>query len=166
MFRGLRIRWVRFCVNKLYAGTNVKHFEKKRKLLISIGYTIGEGTKIVGPIDCTGVLTIGNNCWIGKNFVVHGNGKVIIGDNCDVAPDVTILTGGHEIGNEERRAGHGYIKDVNIGAGCWICSRSTILAGVTVGQGVVIGACACVNKDVDNNTMVCGVPAKLIKRLD
>ena len=63
---GLRWYWNLYLVNKIYVG--VKAFEKKRKLLNAIGYEIGEGTKIVGPIECTGKLKIGKNCWIGKNL--------------------------------------------------------------------------------------------------
>ena len=74
--KGLKRRYNLFLVNKRYCGA--KDFEKKRKLLNAIGYEIGEGTKIVGPIECYGKLKIGENCWIGKNFKVNGNGAVEI----------------------------------------------------------------------------------------
>ena len=64
-----------------------------------LGHEIGEGTKIVGPIYCTGKIIIGKDCWIGKNLIINGNGSVRIGDNCDVAPEVSFQTGGHEIGS-------------------------------------------------------------------
>ena len=84
-----------------------RKYEKKRKLLISLGFEIGEQTKIVGPIFCAGELKVGKNCWIGKNFNVNGNGKVFIGDNCDIGPEVIFQTGGHAIGPAIRRAGAG-----------------------------------------------------------
>lgn len=90
--RRIHKKWVLFLVNKIYKGTT--KFKRKRKLLNSIGYQIGEGSKIVGPIEVTGKLIVGENCWIGKNFKVNGNGTVTIGDNCDIAPEVTFQTGG------------------------------------------------------------------------
>ncbi len=165
-FRGLKIKWINFKINKLYAGTKTKHFEKKRKLLNALGHSIGEGTKVVGPVFCTGTLIVGENCWIGKSLVIDGNGTVRIGNNCDVAPEVAFQTGGHVIGGCERRAGEGITKDIEIGNGCWIGARSTILGGVTVADGCVVAACACVNKNTQANTLVGGVPAKEIKKLN
>ena len=152
-----------YLVNKRYKGT--KHFEKKRKLLNKIGFQIGEGTKIVGPIECTGKLIIGKGCWIGKNFKVNGNGLVIIGDNCDIAPEVTFQTGTHEIGDENRRAGIGKSCRQIVGNGTWIGVRATIINNTRIGNGCVIGACALVNKNVSDNTIVGGVPAREIKKL-
>lgn len=166
MFRGLKHRWVNFCVNKLYAGTKEKYFEKKRKLLNSIGHKIGEGTKIVGPVFCTGKLIVGKNCWIGRGFTVDGNGLVVIGDNCDIAPEVSFQTGGHKISNSERRAGEGYNMNIEVGRGCWICARATILGGVTIFDGCVIASCACVNKSVRENMLVGGVPARELRILE
>lgn len=162
-FLGIKRKIAAFGVNHLFVG--VKHFEKKRHLLNWIGCKIGEGTKIVGPITCTADLEIGRNCWIGKNFIINGNGFVKIGDNCDIAPEVIIQTGGHEIGTPERRAGKGIRFSVTVGDGCWIGARSTLLGGVSIGDGCVVAACACVAKTVEDNTMVGGVPARVIKNL-
>lgn len=115
--KGLWHRVALFGVNKIYAGTNHKHFEIKRRLLNSIGFEIGSGTKVVGPIECTGKLKVGNNCWIGKNLKVNGNGSVVIGSNCDIAPEVTFQTGGHEIGDATRRAGKGIVCSQHVGNG-------------------------------------------------
>lgn len=153
-------------VNHIYAGdSKAKYFEKKRRLLIAAGVEIGEGTKVVGPIYPHGNLIIGKNCWIGKNLVVNGIGTVVIGDNCDIAPEVTFQTGGHEIGSEERRAGTGIIFNQSVGSGSWIGGRVTILNNSTIGKSCVVAGCACVVKSVPDNTVVGGVPAKVLKRL-
>ena len=155
---------VMWLVNRVFVGTRC--YEKKRKLLNSIGYTIGEGTRVVGPIFCTGNLVIGKDCWIGKNITVNGNGAVIISDNCDIAPEVTFLTGGHAIGTGERRAGMGESYTVRVEDGCWIGARSTLGKEITIGKGSVVAACACVMKNVGQNTVVGGVPAKVIRDID
>lgn len=164
--KGIRNKIALFLVNKVFVGTTPRHFEIKRHLLNSIGFVIGRGTKIVGPIECTGVLKIGNDCWIGKNLKVNGNGCVSIGDNCDIAPEVTFQTGGHEIGSALRRAGTGIICSQQVGNGVWIGGRSTIIGNTKIGDSSVVAGCACVVKDVDANVLVGGVPARVIRRLD
>lgn len=156
--------WVTFLVNHVYVGTHA--FGRKRKLLRSIGWQIGEGTRIVGPITNTGTVKIGKDCWIGRGFTVEGNGHVIIGDNCDIAPQVTFLTGGHAIGDESRRAGPGEKYTVTVGSGTWIGARSTLGRNITVGESAVIAACACVMKDIPDNVLAGGVPAKVIRKLE
>ena len=153
-----------FLINHVYCGT--RHFEKKRKILNKMGFSIGEGTKVVGPIECTASLTIGKNCWIGKNFYCNGKGSVEIGDNCDIAPEVTFQTGGHEIGPSEHRAGKGLKFTQIVGDGTWIGGRSTILGNTRIGSGVVVAGCACVVRDVPSNVLAGGVPAKIIRVLD
>lgn len=162
--RRIHKKWVLFLVNKIYKGTT--KFKRKRKLLNSIGYQIGEGSKIVGPIEVTGKLIVGENCWIGKNFKVNGNGTVTIGDNCDIAPEVTFQTGGHAIGNCQRRAGKGKIFNQSVGDRTWIGGRVTILNETEIGKSCVIAGCACVIGDVPDNSLVGGVPARLIRVLD
>ena len=134
--------------------------------MIKMGFDIGEGTKIVGPLICTTSLKIGKNCWIGKNFLCNGNGSVIIENNCDIGPEVTFQTGGHEIGSSARRAGEGKIFTQTVKNGTWIGGRSTVLGNTTIGTGCVIAGCACVVRDVPDNTLVGGVPAKVIKSLE
>lgn len=162
--RGLQRKCILFRVNRQLAG--VKAFEKKRKLLNRLEeFSIGEGTKIVGPIESWGKLTVGKDCWIGKNLILNGNGSVTIGDNCDIGPEVTFQTGGHEIGDSTRRAGKGLTHHQIIGNGVWIGGRATVIGSVTVGDSSVIAGCACVTKSVEANTLAGGVPAKVIREL-
>ena len=164
---GIYRAYIMHLVNKRYAGsTNPSKCQKKRKLLIKLGYSIGEGTVVIGPIECTGKLTVGANCWIGKNFMINGNGSVVIGDNCDIGPEVTFQTGGHTIGSAERRAGQGLSFSQVVGDGTWIGGRATIMNNVSIGKGCVIAGCAAVVSDVEDNLLVGGVPAKAIKKLD
>lgn len=155
---------VTFCVNHLLAGTH--SYGLKRRLLRSIGHEIGAGTRIVGPVFCTGSLRIGESCWIGRDLTVNGNGTVEIGDRCDIAPSVMFLTGGHEIGDGQRRAGKGETYSIRVGEGSWIGARATIMKTVTIGPGCVIGACACVGTDIPAHTLAGGVPAKVIRELE
>ena len=111
-------------------------------------------------------MKVGNNSWVGKNLTINGNGVVIIGDNCDIAPEVTFLTGGHQIGTADRRAGKGETYTIEVGDGTWIGARSTISGNIKIGKSCVVAACACVTQDLADSRLVGGVPAKEIRVLD
>lgn len=160
-FHALKRRAVFFLVNRIFVGTRA--YSVKRRLLTSIGISIGQDTRVVGPLYCTGRLTIGQACWVGRGFRVEGNGEVRIGDQCDIAPDVTFYTGGHELGDRTRRAGTGQHCIQTVGDGSWLCARVTVCNTVSIGRGCVIAACACVVSDVADDTMVGGLPAKPIR---
>ena len=76
---------------------------------------------------------------------------------------MAFLTGGHEIGGAERRAGSGLTYSITVGSGTWIGARATIFGNTNIGSGCVIAACACVNKSVVDNTLVGGTPARKIR---
>lgn len=161
--RTLKKTWVMYLVNHVLTGTRC--FSAKARLLRSIGHEIGENTKVVGPLFCTGKLVVGKDCWIGAGLQLHGNGTVFIGDRCDLAPGITFLTGSHELGDHERRAGKGFNGDIHIEAGCWLGGNATILAKTHIGAGSVVAACACVTADISEDTLAGGVPAKKIREL-
>lgn len=153
-------------VNVLFVGTFPRFFIIKKRLLNLIGYNIGNQTKIVGPIYCNANITIGNNCWLGKYLNVLGNGQVIIGDNVDIAPEVKIITGSHDIGKDGRRAGQGKSLKVIIKSGAWIGANVTIVGNCIIGEGSVIGAGSVVVKDVPANCVVVGNPSRIVKELE
>ncbi|MDB8545640.1 transferase [Turicibacter sanguinis] len=163
--QGLKRKVSFFIINHFLVSTNKRVFGVKRYLLNWSGVKIGENSKIVGPIYISGNLNIGNNVWIGANFCVRGNGVVTIEDNCDIAPDVSFVTGSHEIGPKERRAGIGFNKDIKVGSGTWIGAYSKILGGVNIERGCVIAAGSVVNKNVSENLLVGGVPTRIIREL-
>jgi maltose O-acetyltransferase len=153
-------------VNHKYLGLNQLACKKKNKLLRWYGFSVAESSRIVGPVDIDGELRVGNDTFIGKCFSIYGNGIVDIGDRCDIAPEVTFLTGTHEIGSCMRRAGKGKCLTTTVGNGTWIGGRSTILPGVTIGEGCVIAAGSMVTQDIPDNVLVAGVPAKIKRKLD
>ena len=154
-----------FFINYIFTGMRPLSFDIKRYLFRLIGFPAGKGTALVGDIKILGSVEIGKDCWINRGFTVHGNGHVKIGDCCDIAPDVTFLTGGHQIGSAERRAGKGETYVILVEDGCWIGAGTTIARNVTIGHSAVVAACACVVQDVPPNTLVGGVPAKVIRSL-
>lgn len=147
-----------------------KHSKLKAKLFNRIpGCSIGNNSIIVGPIHLTGcTLKIGDNVHVGHDLRCEGNGFIEIGNNCDIAPNVTLLTGSHEIGDSTRRAGKGKTLSINIKDGCWIGANSVVLGitdTLTIGPSSIVGCMSNVIKPVKENVMVGGNPAKIIKEI-
>ena len=80
--------------------------------------------------------------------------------------EVSIITSSHEIGPTERRAYGSVAEPVVIEPGAWIGARATLLPGVTIGKGAIVGAGAVVTRSVEADTLVAGVPARMLRRLD
>lgn len=162
---------LRYVVNFLLMLLPVSHcFRLKQVILNYVGIVALKGVSVNGHtwFYGRGKVEIGENTWVGPRcrFYSHQSVTISIGKNCDIAPEVAFVTGSHEIGAEKRRAGRGYCKPIVVGDGCWIGARATILGGVSIGQGAIIGAGALVREDVPANTIVAGVPAKQIRSLD
>ena len=155
-----------FLINRVFISRRRFSNKVKCALLRSLGHQIGTGTTIISPIYIAGTVHIGNDCWINREFTVEGNGLVVIGDRCDIAPQVSFLTGGHKIGTPQRRAGEGETYTIRVGSGSWVGSRATILGTTTIGESSVVAACACVREDVPSDTLVGGVPARVIRKLE
>lgn len=96
---------------------------------------------------------------------IYGNGNVEIAQNCDLGPNVKFITGSHEMGTYNRRAGKGKTFNYTIGKGTWIGADSIISNGAVIESGVVIGAASLVTKRCDKNCLYYGIPAKKIKEL-
>ena len=145
-------------------------FPLKRNILDWGGFQIGKESSVVGPIRSTGILIIGSNVWIGANLTCYGQGTVEIEDNCAIAPDVTFLTGGHEIGDRKRRAGRGRTTNIRVRKGSWICARTTVVgtieSNMEIGEACVVAAGAVVTKNIENNKLIGGVPAKVTRDLE
>ena len=152
----------------LPASTNsyFKWCRKVRRVLASKCFDrCGQNVNIEkGAYFGTGTgISIGNGSGIGVNCSVHG--PLTIGDNVMMGPEVTILTSNHKFDRLDIPMRHQgmSIEPVTIGNDVWIGMRSIILPGVNIGDKVIIGAGAVVTKDIPNNAIVGGVPAKIIK---
>lgn len=111
----------------------------------------------------------GENIHIGKNvFVNHActfmdRGGITVEDNVLIGPKVNLITTNHPINPSERRAT--ISQPIVIKKGAWIGVGATILPGVTIGENSIVAAGAVVSKDVPDNTIVGGIPAKFIKSI-
>jgi len=111
-------------------------------------------------------VSIGDNVAIAANCWIQGVGGIVLEDEAGVGPFSVLETSNHMRKNGSWRFGPSSRGKITIGRGTWICAHVVITAGVTIGRGSVVGAGAVVTKDVPDNCLVAGVPAKVIKRLD
>ena len=134
-----------------------------------MGITYTNRTKVYSTVRIKGLhsVTVGDESFIGDSSVfVGGSGtRVEIGKGCDISDHVHFVCGSHVIGNSSRRAGEGTSEGIIVGDGVWIGYRCTILPGVKIGDGSIIGAGSLVNKNVPNNTVCAGSPARIIRKL-
>ena len=132
--------------------------------------------KISGiPLDVSSMIqvpffiNIGLFSRIGKNVYINhacsflDMGTITIEDDVLIGPKVNLITEEHPLKPEERRSLR--VKPIHIKRNAWIGASATLLPGVTVGENAVIAAGALVNRDVPKNTIVAGIPAKVIKTL-
>lgn len=104
-------------------------------------------------------VCIGSNCVINKRVVLDGRGQLVIGDNVDIAQDAQIWTEQHDYNDDYHKTQRGLVV---INDYAWISSRTSILPGVIIGRGSVVASGAVVTKNVDDMSVVGGIPAKVI----
>lgn len=110
-------------------------------------------------------IEAGKNLFVNYNCTILDVGKVRIGDNCQIAPNVAIYTAGHPVHPDSRNSMYEYGIDVTIGDNCWIGGNSVICPGVTLGDNVVIGAGSVVTKDIPSWSIAAGNPCKVIRSI-
>lgn len=190
MFRGLFLKpFLKKSSGLIFLGTNVKvkhcyHICAGKNLIlednVSInalsinGIIFGDDVSIAKDsiLFCTGIIaqkgtgiTIGDRTGISARAYFAGQGGITIGNDVIFGPNVQVFSENHNFSNlssnikEQGVTRHA----VFIGNNCWIGGGVTILAGVTIGEGCVIAAGSVVTKSIRANSIVAGVPAKVVK---
>ena len=109
-------------------------------------------------------IKLGKGVFINEGCCFQDQGGIEIGDNALIGQQVVIATLNHDLAPDKRA--NMIPAPVKIGNNVWIGAHSTILAGVTIGDNAVVAAGAVVTKDVPANSVVGGVPAKIIKEIE
>ena len=126
-----------------------------------------DGAFINPPFYCD----YGSHIEVGKNFFANYNctildvGKVVIGDNCQMAPNVAIYTAGHPVHPAARNTAYEYGIDVVIGNNVWPGGNAVICPGVHIGDNAVIGAGSVVTKDIPAWSIAAGNPCRVLRTI-
>jgi acetyltransferase-like isoleucine patch superfamily enzyme len=152
---------------RLSAALNIStHVDESRELLSEIvGGEIDNSTTIFIPF----YTNFGKHIRIGKNvFINHACsfldlGGIVIEDDVQIGPRVNLITENHPLDPFARKSLD--LKSILIKRNAWIGAAATILPGVTIGENAVVAAGAVVSKDVPGNTVVGGIPAKVIRHI-
>ncbi len=147
-------------------NTSISIDQIRERLSEIIGQQIDISTTIFTPFH----TNFGRHIQIGKNvFINHACtfldlGGIVIEDDVLIAPKVSIITESHPVNPKERKTLE--LKSVTLKRNAWIGANATILPGVTIGENSIVAAGAVVSKNVPDNTIVGGIPAKIIKFLE
>ncbi|MGM0168455.1 maltose O-acetyltransferase [Enterococcus sp. AZ135] len=142
--------------------------EQQQALIKELFGSTGKQVSVQPNFNCD----IGWNIHVGEDFLTNYNvtildiSQVTIGDYCMIGPNTLLTTVGHPLTPKGRREKMAESKPIKIGNDVWIGGNCTILPGVTIGDNVIIAAGAVVTKAIESNTLVGGVPAKTIKKLE
>lgn len=144
-----------------------EEWDQMDTLLREILGKAGKVVHIMPPFHCD----YGYNIEVGENFFANYNltvldvGPVRIGDNAQIAPNVSIYTAGHPVHPDSRNSGYEYGIGITIGDNVWIGGNACILPGVTIGNNVVIGAGSVVTRDLPDNVIAVGNPCRVVRQI-
>ena len=140
----------------------------RTQILRELFAEVGENSTVLTGFNCD----YGLHIRVGKQFLANYNVTILdimpvtIGDYVMIGPNTLISTVNHPITPKGRRAHLGIGKPVTIGNDVWIGGNVIILPGVTIGSNVIIAAGAVVTKDIPDNSLVGGVPAKVLRTIE
>ncbi|WP_434598985.1 sugar O-acetyltransferase [Streptomyces sp. A5-4] len=128
---------------------------------------LGAGAHIRPPlyVDYGSYITVGEDTFINYNLTALDVAPITIGRDCQIGPNVQLLTPTHPVEPEPRRDKLEAARPITIGDNVWLGGGSIVLAGVTIGDNSVIGAGAVVTKDVPANVVAVGNPARVIRSI-
>ena len=144
------------------------HTQEEVRALLSrlFGHDVDSSLRVFPPF----YTDFGKNIHIGKNVFINAcchfqdHGGVTLGDGCQIGHNVVFATLNHGMAPEDR--GTTYPAPIRLGKNVWVGSNATILQGVSIGDNSIVAAGAVVTRDVPENVIVAGVPAKIIKTID
>lgn len=150
-----------------YNATSEEEPDKRTALLRELLGSCGDGA-VIKPVfacDYGYNIRLGRKVFINYHCVFLDCAPIEIGDDVQMGPAVQLYTAAHPLEPDLRRSGLEYARPIRIGDDVWIGGGAIILAGVTIGNGSVIGAGSVVVHDVPPATVVVGNPARVVRAL-
>lgn len=150
-----------------FNNTPPSHTEEGRAILLKLLGKTGRNFAVMSPFWCD----YGYNIEIGENFFANHNcvildcAKVTFGDHVMVGPNCGFYTACHPIDPQQRREGVEFARPITVGNDVWFGGGCTVLPGVTIGDGCVIGAGSVVTRDIPANTVAAGNPCRVLRSI-
>lgn len=149
------------CGNRISLGDNVFLRSKPKFYQAGMSFPTTILTDVKGAF-----VSIGNNSRINGAYI-HAQKGITIGENCVIASGVNIMDiNGHELISTNRTIGRDKPAEIILGDNVWIGLNVTILKGTNIGNNAVVGAGSVVKGNFQDNALIMGNPARLIKILD
>ena len=139
-----------------------------RESLEALVGTLGEGAYVKPPlyVDYGENIHIGARTFVNYNLTALDVAEIHIGEDCQIGPNVQLLTPTHPLEPQPRRDKLEAAEPIVIGDNVWLGGGVIVCPGVTIGDNSVVGAGAVVTKDVPPNSLAVGNPARVIRQLD
>lgn len=159
-----------------YNATRESDGEARAAILRELAPNLGDGAYLQGPVyfDYGIYTTTGKNFYANFNLTVLDCAPVTIGDNVFIGVNCTLVTPVHPFMYAERNPktkpngtvyDDEYAKPITIGDNCWLASNVTVIGGVTIGSGCVIGAGSVVTRDIPPNSLAVGNPCRVVRKI-
>lgn len=138
-----------------------------RDLLAALLGGLGEDTVVRPPfsVDYGSNITLGARSFVNYHATFADVAAITIGEDCQIGPNVQLLTPIHPTAPGPRREGLERAEPITIGDNVWLGGGVTVLPGVSIGDNSVVGASAVVTKDVPANVVAVGNPARVLREL-
>lgn len=163
------------CRRLLQIVNQATNLDKRQAAIQAMLNQVGKNFTLNGQVNILygKHLSVGDDVFINGNCNFQDSNLITIGNRVLVGPDSKFYCGNHSLDATKRFGirpnGEKYLisytKPITIGDDVWIGGNVTIVGGVKIGSNVIIGAGAVVTKDIPDNSVVGGVPARLIKKL-
>ena len=150
-----------------YARASVSDPENARPLLKELLGSLGEGAFIKAPlfVDYGENIHIGARTFVNYNFTALDVATITIGEDCQIGPNVQLLTPTHPVDPQPRRDRLEAARPITIGDNVWLGGGVIVCPGVTIGDNSVVGAGAVVTRNIPANVVAVGNPARVIREI-
>lgn len=156
------------CQDLCFELNQLKPSDQKREQILDqlLGYH-PQGLVLLSPFmaDYGTNIKLGKDVFINVNNYFMDGASIEIGNHVFIGPSCGFYTASHPLDYVNRNKGLEKALPIKVGDNCWFGAHVSIMPGVTIGSGCVIGAGSVVTKDIPDNSLVAGVPAKVIKSI-
>ncbi|MEV5168364.1 sugar O-acetyltransferase [Streptomyces werraensis] len=150
-----------------YQATYLEERDQAKAVLAELLGSVGEDVEIRPPlhVDYGSNITVGARTFVNYHLTALDVAAITIGEDCQVGPNVQLLTPTHPVEPQPRRDKLEAARPITIGDNVWIGGGAIVCPGVTIGDNSVIGAGAVVTKDIPANVVAVGNPARPVRSL-